>query len=146
MKERLSWPVFWALVGVFIVIVFIIFIPPFRDSLTASEAFLIPLAVFSLLGVALIVLTLREKIGGGLKTFFLLAGASAAGFFVSVLLHAAADALFIYFFGEDFWDRIGIGNEPLFFSIAIFVCPLGFLAGVVGSIVLRARKTAPSPR
>jgi hypothetical protein len=95
--------------------------------------YLYPFAVFSLLGVVLIVLTLREKVGGRLKTFFLLTGASAAGILVSILLHAAVYALFSHFFGSDFWNG---GDELFFFTMAVVVCPLGFLVGVVGSIVL----------
>ncbi|MCK4368633.1 MAG: hypothetical protein KAV68_03065 [Dehalococcoidales bacterium] len=108
-----------------------------------------PFAVFFLLGIALLVLTLKEKIGGTLKKFFLLTGASATGFFVFVLLHNLVYGLFIYFFGEGFWNG---GDEPFFFIMAIFVCPLGFLVGMVGSIVLSikslrpAKKSAPSPR
>ncbi len=149
MKGKFSWPIFWALVGVFVVIVCLFSIPAFRDLLRGSELFLMPFAVFFLLGIALLVLTLKEKIGGTLKKFFLLTGASATGFFVFVLLHNLVYGLFIYFFGEGFWNG---GDEPFFFIMAIFVCPLGFLVGMVGSIVLSikslrpAKKSAPSPR
>jgi len=96
--------------------------------------------------VALIVLTVREKVGGTLKKFFLLTGASSAGFFVSILLHNLVYGLFIHFFGEGFWNG---GDEPVFFIMAIIVCPLGFLVGAVGSIVLgvkacRLAKKSPS--
>jgi len=73
-----------------------------------------------------------------LQKFFLLTGASAAGFFVSFLLHNAIYALFIYFFGEGFWSG---GDEPFFFIMAVFVCPLGFLVGAIGSIVIRVKKS-----
>jgi len=112
------------------------FIPPFRDLLAGSALFLTPFVIFFLLGIALIVLTLREKVGGTLQKFFLLTGASSTGVFVFILLHNLVYALFIHFFGEGFWDRIGIGDEPVFFTMALFVCPLGFLVGVVGSIIL----------
>ena len=147
MKGKLSWSIFWALVGVFIVIVSVFFIPVFRDLLRGSLLFLSPLGVFFLLGVALIFLTVKEKVGGTLKKFLLLTGASAAGFFVSFLLHNAIYGLFIHFFGVDFWDRIGVGDEPFFFIMAIIVCPIGFLVGAVGSIVLaikRSRRTKQS--
>lgn len=109
-------------------------------------------AVFLLLGVALIVLTVREKVAGMLKKFLILTGASAAGVFVSVSLHNAVYGLFIYWFGADFWDRIGLGDEPFFFIMAILVCPIGFLVGTVGSIVLAikqsrmVRKSLSSPQ
>ena len=133
MKGKASWPIFWALVAVFVVVLCFFFVPPLRDLLAGSELFLTPFAVFFLLGIALIVLTLREKVEGILKKFFLLAGASAVGVLVFILLHNAVYGLFIYFFGEGFWNG---GDEPFFFIMAIIVCPLGFLVGVVGSIVL----------
>jgi len=92
--------------------------------------------VFFGLGVALIFLTVKEKVRGVSKKFLVLTGASAAGLPVSIVLHNAVYGLFIHFFGADFWDRIGLGDEPFFFIMAIVVCPLGFLVGVVGSIVM----------
>jgi len=145
-KGKLTWPIFWALVGVFIVIVCLFSIPAFRDLLLGSELFLAPIAVFFLLGVALIFFTVREKVRGIHKKFLLLTGASAVGFFVSILLHNAIYGLFIYWFGTDFWDRIGMGDEPFFFLVAIIICPIGFLVGVVSSIVftLKSKPSIPN--
>ena len=144
MKGKLSWAIFWALVGIFVVIasVFFIaaFIPAFRGSIFLWFI-IISGAVFFLLGVALIFLTVKEKVGGTLKKFLLLTGASAAGFFVSVFLHNAIYGLFIHFFGADFWDRIGLGDEPVFSIIAVFLCPIAFLVGAIGSIVLAIKKS-----
>ena len=137
MNGKLSWSMFWALVGVFFVIVCLFFIPVFRDLLRGSLLFLSPLVVFSLLGAALIFFTVKEKVGGMPKKFLLLTGASAAGFFVFVFLHNAIYALFIHFFGAEFWNG---GDEPVFFIMATIVCPLGFLVGAVGSIVLAIKK------
>ena len=139
MNGKLSWAIFWALVGVFILIVCQFLIPAFRDLLAGSLLFFSPFAVFFLLGLALIFLTVREKVAGMPKKFLLLTGASAAGFLVFILLHNAIYGLFIYFFGADFWNG---GDEPFFFIMAIFVCPLGFLVGVVGSIVLAIKKSS----
>ena len=150
---KLSWSIFWALVAVSIFIVCLFFIPAFIPAFRGSTFLwflIISGSIFLLLGVALIVLTVKEKVGGTLKKFFLLTGASSTGFFVSLLLHNAIYGLFIHFFGEGFWDRIG-GDEPVFFIMATIVCPLGFLVGVVGSIVLAikncrlARKSPSSP-
>jgi len=138
-QGKLSWSIFWALVAVFIVIVsaFVAaaFVSAFRGDLFLW-VFIISGAAFFLLGIALIVLTVKEKVQGVLKGFLILTGASSVGIFVSVLLHNVVYGLFIYWFGEGFWDRIGLGDEPFFFIMAIFVCPIGFLVGVVGSIVL----------
>jgi hypothetical protein len=148
-KGKSSWAIFWALLAVFVIIVCFFLIPPFGDLLAGSELFLIPFALFFLLGIALIVLTLKEKVAGILKKFFLLTGASATGVLVFILLHNVIYALFIYFFGEGFWNG---GDEPFFFIMATLVCPLAFLVGAVGSIVLGfknyrlAKKLPPSPQ
>ena len=78
-----------------------------------------------------------------LKKFLILLGASFGGFFVSVLLHNAIYGLFIHFFGADFWNG---GDEPVFFFMAIFVCPIGFLVGAVGSIVLAIKRSRMAKR
>lgn len=148
MKRRLSWPIFWALVGVFVVIASVFLIPAARELLMGFAFLIASGTVFFLLGVALIFLTVREKVRGKLKKFFILTGASSAGFFVSFLLHNAIYGLLIYWFGADFWKG---GDEPFFFVMATVVCPVGFLVGVVGSIVIaikefrRAKETPPSP-
>lgn len=71
-----------------------------------------------------------------LRIFLLVAGISLGAFIISVFLHNAIYGLFIHFFGADFWDRIGISEEPVFFIIAVFVCPLAFAVGLIGSLVL----------
>ena len=74
------------------VIVCLFFVPPVRDLFRGS-LFLVPLIVFALLGLALTVLTIKEKIAGRQKKFLILTGLSATGFFVSVFLHNAFYAL-----------------------------------------------------
>ena len=75
-----------------------------------------------------------------LKKYLILTAASIAGFVICVILHNVIYGLLIYLFGEDFWDKIGISDEPFFFLLAVFVCPILFLIGVVGSIVLIIKK------
>ena len=137
MNGKLSWSIFWASAAVFIAIASLFFIPAFRDLISGSWWLLIPFAIFFLLGVALIVFTLREKVGGRLKKFFLLTGASASGVFISILLHNLVYTLFVHFFGTDFWNG---GDELFFFTLAVFICPLGYLVGVVGSIILAIKR------
>jgi len=133
---KLSWSIFWALVGIFVVIASGMTIPAFRGSIF-FWFFIISGAIFSLLGAALIFFTVKEKVEGILKKFLLLTGASAAGIIVSILLHNAIYGLFIYFFGADFWKG---GDESFFFIMGIVVCPIGFLVGAVGSIVLAMKR------
>jgi hypothetical protein len=131
--------IFCALVGIFAAIASVIAIPAFKRY-TSFPFLAISGTTFFLLGVALIFLTLKQKVGGMLKKFLILTGASSAGFFVSVLLHNAIYGLFIHWFGADFWDRIGVKDEPFFFIMATLVCPIGFLVGAVGSAALFIKK------
>lgn len=128
---------FWALVGIFVVIASVVVIPaPVSIKRMIFPSIAVLGIAFSLLGLGLIFLTLKQKVRGVQKKFLILTGASAAGFFVSILLHNLVYGLFIYWFGVDFWDGSGLGDEPFFFFLAIIVCPIGFLIGAVGSIVL----------
>jgi hypothetical protein len=74
--------------------------------------------------------TLKTRAWGKLKKFLLLTGASAVGFFISALLHNIVGALFDI-------------EEPVFFVMATIVCPIGFLVGVVGTIVLSIKNKPP---
>jgi hypothetical protein len=128
-KGKLIWSIFWAMVGVFVIAVGMMFIlsivgAEVRFSIFASWP------VLTGLGVTLLVLTVKTKVGGMLKKFLLLTGASVVGLPVFGLLHNVVSALFNT-------------EEAVFFTIATIVCPLGFLVGVIGTIVLNI-KTKPS--
>jgi len=140
MKKFLIPATFWVLIGVFLVILGEFFIPAVRDFFRGSILFLLPIAIFFLLGIVLIVLAMKGEPREMLRKFLILTGLSSSGFFVSILLHNFIYGLFIYLFGSDFWQRIGLGDEPVFFFLAIIVCPIGFLIGMVGSIVMFVKK------
>ena len=61
MNGKLSWSIFWALVGTFVVIASVFLIPTFRELLMGFLFIIISGTVFFLLGVALIFLTIKEK-------------------------------------------------------------------------------------
>lgn len=134
MKEKLIWSVFWAFVGVLAIAASMFFI--LRDLLVGEEnptlmgyVFFVSVGVvLTGLGVTLLVLTAKRKMRAGLKKFLLLTEASFVGFPVFVILHNAVSALLNT-------------EEAVFFSLATIVCPVGFLVGAVGSIVLRIKKS-----
>ena len=134
MKGKLGWSIFWMLVATFVATVGIFAVASLVPTIR-GDSFLwfiiISGTLLFLLGVALIVLTVKEKVQGTLKRFLILTGASSAGIFVSVLLHNAIYGL-VY---VDILNRPDL-DEFFFFIMAIFICPLAFLVGVVGSIVL----------
>ena len=96
--------------------------------------------ILSLLGIVLIVLAARARFTKISKAFFILTGSAELGFGLSIILHNLVFALFIKLFGEGYWDRVNIGDEPVFFILATIICPLALLVGIIGSIILIARK------
>ncbi len=132
MKGRLIWSIFWATVAVF----FIIFLGIFGLFRVSEDISLRYIAfttwiIFTGLGIALIILTIKQKVTGKIKVFLLLTGASAAGFLVFVALHNLVSALL---------DT----EEPVFFILAAILCPLGFLVGAVSTIIQAYRISHPS--
>lgn len=138
--KKLLLVIFWALIGNFAFILCQFFVPAVTDLFSGSIFFLLPFIIFSLLGGVLIFLTLKEKVEGLLKKFLFLTGLSAAGFFVGVFLHNAFYAL-----GTVTNQIVILGHlaeilDVAFFLIAVLACPLGFLTGAVGSIILLIKK------
>jgi len=92
---------------------------------------------FGVLGLVIVVLTAKFREAIIQKIFFILVGASATGIPICVILHNLVYGLFIAWFGKSFWERhVPGGDEPVFFILALLVCPALFLIGTVGSIVL----------
>lgn len=129
--------IFYTLVGIFILIANFFLIPSSVALKRTLFPFVAVLAfIFFVLGAILIFLTLKLKIKGKLKVFLILAGVAAVAILPSAILHNLVYALFVYLFGEGFWKGIGLAGEPFFFIIAIIVCPILFLVGAIGSVVL----------
>jgi len=127
MRGKLIWSIFWTQVGVFVMVVSAMFIPSVLRLGVGLGAWV----VFVGLGVTLIILTVKRKVGGMLKKFLLLTGGSAVGFLIFVLLHNIVSGLFNI-------------EEPVFFIIATIVCPIAFLIGAVGTIVLTTKNKPAS--
>ena len=90
-----------------------------------------------IVGIAILILSIMHIERGWTRTFMVIMGASLAAFPVFVVLHNAVYGVFIHFFGEDFWKG---GDEPFFMVMAFILCPLGFLTGIIGSVVMVIRK------
>jgi hypothetical protein len=114
------------------------------ESVAAVVSIFFPLSglLFLALGLTLLILTIkaRARLDRPLKRFLLLTSSSAVGVFASILLHGVVFGLFILFFGQDFWTRAGIEDEPFFFIMGLFICPVAYLVGTIGSIVLMFRR------
>jgi hypothetical protein len=90
------------------------------------------------LGLVVVVLTVRLSEIPTKRVFFVLAGASAAGMPICALLHNVVYALCILGFGQGFLERHG-RDEPVFFILAIVICPALFVVGSLSSMVFLAK-------
>jgi hypothetical protein len=76
-----------------------------------------------------------RKLKGRLRIFVMMMGGAIAGFFLAVLLHNAIYAVvFVKLLEKPDYD------EPVFFIIAVFVCPIVFAVGAVGALVTWLRE------
>ncbi len=128
--------IFSLLVVVFILIMSGMFVPSVRTKLFEIAGPIIVFSewgVFFLLGAILIVLTLKKGVEKPLKKFLLLTGISAVAFLVFVLLHNLFSGLLSVIFKKEI-------EEPVFFILATIICPIGFLAGSIGSIILSVKQ------
>jgi hypothetical protein len=136
MKGKLIWSVFCALIVVFAIFIGMIFAPPVNELLFGEYNPTLLGYIFvssggvvlTGLGVTLLVLTAKTKVERRLKNFLLLTEASFVGLPVFGILHNAVSGLTNF-------------EEPVFFTLAIIVCPLGFLVGAIGSIILKVKKS-----
>ena len=150
MVKKLFLPIFWSLLGSFILLLIVMQLlmqSPIRESINVTMGidfvpmlFFFSAAIFFLLGLTLLILTIKVELDKPLKKYLILTGASAVGIFISMLLHNLVYGLFAQFFGEDFWQRTGLEDEPFFFLLAVLICPIAYLAGTIGSIVLLKRR------
>ena len=129
--------IFWITFAFFILTISNIFI---MNLIELSIGYLFFSLIFLLfcLGIALIVLTSKAKVTKISKVFFILTGASAIGMTASLVLHNLVYVLLIKLFGEGFWSSMG--DEPVFFILATIICPFALLVGLIGGIVLIAKK------
>ena len=138
-KENVLTVTFYLLVVVFVLTISIIFIPAFKEFVSGTFM-IISGIILVILGSMLIGLTLVQKVKGKLKKLLILTGASAAGFFVFVLLHNIFYALGQVASHITILSYLMKAFEVVFFLVAIFASPIGFLIGVIGTIVLLNKK------
>lgn len=135
MKDKSIRTTFWILVlFVFIIIATKFIGTRFVGPFPLGYILLTAAVIYLVLGTVLLVLTVKKRVDGITRKFLLLTGASAVGLPVLAVLHNLVTALCIGVFGfsEGF-------DEPAFFLLAAIVCPLGFLVGAVGTIILSIR-------
>ena len=102
-------------------------------------AFFLYLLLISLLGIGTLVYGIW-KTSGRLRRFLLLAGSSLLGFVVFGILHNAFYGLATITTDITLLSSSMEVLDVVFFCMAVFVCPAGFLVGAIGSMVLFIRK------
>ena len=125
--------IFWALLAVFVMLV-LSFVAGFSLGYASGIAIMSLSVIFFVLGILLCIVAARSTEDIALKRLLFLAGMSAAGSMVSIVLHNIVFAVF-----KDFWESSGGGDEPFFFILGLIVFPIAFLVAVFGSITLMAR-------
>ena len=142
-KAPRSLPIaFWILVAAFSALILTVLFPD--ATAFFRPLFLTLVAVCLLLGLVLLILAVRWRARTLLRTFWILAGASTAGFALGSVLHNAFYALGTV---TDKWPILNAAMEILevaFFLIATLLCPVAFLVGTVGAIVLIVRRSGPA--
>ena len=93
-------------------------------------------------GVGLIITTYKEKISGKHKFYLLLSGFSSAGFLLGVVLHNLLYALGTITENQVILNKIINFFEVAFFLAATIICPVGFIAGMVGTLII-LKKSQP---
>ncbi len=126
---------FFALLVFLTILVIISMLLPDYGSLLGKNILILWMSI-GLSGLGLVILTYRQKISGKVKTFLLLSGFSAVGFVLGVVLHNLFYALGILAENLAVLNTFLAFLEGSFFLIAVILCPIGLLVGLVGTIVL----------
>jgi hypothetical protein len=138
-QKTIRWLIalFWVQVAAFATLLSSMFAPFLQASV--RPAFLPLVGVNSILGLALLTASIRAKPPKVLRRFLILTGASTAGFAVFGLLHNALYGLAEIAGNWNVLKQAAGALELVFFVITIFVCPVCFIVGVLGSTVVLAR-------
>jgi hypothetical protein len=91
--------------------------------------------MFTLAGLGLLLMVYKAKLSGKVKTFLLACGYAAVGFLVGVVLHNLFYALGTITASAFLGSLLGF-LEGAFFILAVIVCPLALLVGIVGTLIL----------
>lgn len=95
--------------------------------------------LFFFTGAGLIITIYKEKISGKRKIFLLSSGVCSASFLLCIVLHNLLYALGIV--TEKFVILNQIINilEIAFFFTAIIICPVGFIVGMAGTLIIKKK-------
>jgi hypothetical protein len=138
--------VFWKTFVLFLLLLafmlLIMFSQGFNDSFRKyfAPVFFSLSGLLFLLGVVLLWQIKKENPAGKIRKFLFLTGLCAVGFLASVILHNLFYALAEVAVDVTALNYLLQGIEAAFFVIAIFVCPIGLLVGIIGTLLLLFKK------
>jgi len=132
---------FNALIILSILVMLNMFVPIIGARMVVPYIFILWILHFTA-GVGLIITTYREKISGKHKFYLLLSGFSSAGFLLGVVLHNLLYALGTITENFVILNKIINFFEVAFFLAATLVCPVGFIVGMVGTLII-LKKSQP---
>jgi hypothetical protein len=133
---------FWIIFTCFILVVTTIFTPDFMEEFIGFEiGFFVFGGIAVALSIVLIILASRPGYDKLPKSFLILSGSSIVGILAGSVLHNLIYGLVVEF-GDGSKIIAGVGGffEVLFFLIGNIVCPVAFIAGAIGTIVMIAKK------
>jgi hypothetical protein len=87
-------------------------------------------------GMGLVILSYKERLSGKAKLFLLLSGFSAIGFTLGIILHNLFYALSTLTENLNTLNMVLNFFEASFFLMAVILCPIGLLVGIIGTIIL----------
>ena len=85
--QSVAWAAFYSLLAIFVVIMVVFFIPGLKKLLMEDSSLLLTGVVLILLGLSLIIFTIKGITAKPLRYFLLLTGASIIGIPICVVLH-----------------------------------------------------------
>lgn len=101
---------------------------PFLQINRGPYFFLITILLFLFLGITLCFVAKRWKKKTDLRKYLLWTGVSAVCMFIFILLHNFVSGLLTLIRGND-----EVVEEPVFFILAVLVCPIIFTVGSIRS-------------
>ena len=134
---------FNALMILSILVMLNMFIPDI-GRMTGPYVFILWILHFAA-GVGLIITTYKEKISGKRKFYLLLSGFSSAGFLLGVVLHNLLYALGTITENLVILNKIINFFEVAFFLAATIICPVGFIVGMVATLIILKKSQSEKP-
>ncbi len=132
---------FWFLIIVFLAILSFFIVSTFREMERILFMYMMILAgIFFILGLILLILTIKMKVKRPFKFFLLSTGISSTAFLPSIILHNFYYALYIATIQTPILNYSAEILHVAFFLFAIPICPILFLIGAIGTIILLIKK------